>query len=63
MDHTQAAADLGMDHAEATNNGEAVPKIYSGRQVALALGISEDLTGAEYLALRDAYQGGQSSYF
>ena len=52
-----------MDHAEDEHHGEKGVRLYSGRQVADALGIEEQLTGNEYVALREAYASGWSSFW
>ncbi len=59
----QRAASLGMDHAEDEHQGAKGVRLYSGRQVADALGIEEQLTGNEYVALREAYASGWSSFW
>ena len=59
----QRAHNLGLDHAEAESNGEAYPKLYSGKQVASALSIETTLGPAEYVALRDSYQAGFSAFW
>ncbi|MFJ4225654.1 hypothetical protein [Microbacterium sp. NPDC089695] len=57
------ATNLGMDHAEDEHNGTRGARLYSGRQIADALGVTEQLTGARYVALRDAYGSGWSSFW
>ena len=58
----QEAADLGADHAELEHNGGKA-RLHSGKQVADALlGSGHQLTGDEYVALRDSYFGGWSSF-
>lgn len=60
---TQRAYELGADHAEAEAHGKPHPSLYSGKQIADALGITETLGGLEYVALHDSYQRGQSDYW
>lgn len=54
---------LGQDHAEDEHNGEAHKKLYAGRQIAAVLGLTDDLSGDEYVALRESYQQGWSSFW
>lgn len=59
----QRAINLGMDHAENEHHGAKGVRLYSGRQVADALGVEDQLTGSEYAALREAYANGWSSFW
>jgi len=58
-----AATNLGMDHSETESHGESFTELHSGKQVAAAVGITDELTGDEYVALREAYQRGRSDYW
>ena len=62
-DQSGAAHSLGMDHSEAESHGEPFTPFYSGREVARALGITEELTGDEYVALRESYNSGRADYW
>ena len=58
-----AAHELGMDHAERSQDGEPVKRLLSGRQVALALGLNADLPGDDYVRMFEAYGGGWSDFW
>jgi hypothetical protein len=58
MSDLERATDLGADHAEDSHHGRAVQRLHSGRQVAAALGITEELTSDLYVSLREAYNYG-----
>lgn len=62
-DLVRQATNLGMDHAEDEHHGKRTRRLYSGRQVADALGVKDQLTGDQYVALRDAYGSGWSSFW
>lgn len=57
------AADLGGDHAEDEHHGKKNLRLYSGRDVARALDLPDDLDGETYVALREAYSNGWSSFW
>ncbi len=58
---TQAIT-LGQDHAEDDHHGVEATRLYAGRQVAAVLNISEELSGDQYVRLREAYEDGWSSW-
>lgn len=53
---------LGQDHAEEHNANGRGTRLYSGRDVARALGLPGTLDGDAYVALRTSYQAGWSSW-
>ena len=53
---------LGMDHAEKDHNGRLHHRLYAGKEVARALGVSDSLEGDQYVALRESYEGGWSAF-
>ncbi|MBW9093086.1 hypothetical protein JNB62_05275 [Microbacterium jejuense] len=57
------ARTLGGDHAEAQQMGKLHHRLYSGRDVARALGVVDQLDGDQYVALREAYDDGWSFFW
>lgn len=58
------ATNLGMDHAEDRHHGRLERRLYSGRDVARELGVTEEQTAGDlYVALREAYESGWSSFW
>lgn len=62
-DLVMRAQNLGMDHAEDQHHGKLTQRLYSGRDVARVLGVTEELSGEQYVALREAYSSGWSMFW
>jgi hypothetical protein len=57
----QAARDLDANYEQASSDGQPVVRLYSCREVARALGLVDELTGDECVALLEAYERGCST--
>ena len=62
-DQRARAWNLGGDFSESENGGKPGIRLYSGRDVAAALGITDELEGEDYVALLGAYEAGRSDYW
>lgn len=61
-DLLQRARDLGADHAEADHHGWLHRRLHSGKEVAAALGESAPLDPDQFVALREEYAYGWSTW-